>query len=99
MMSTPCTHKAGQRGQHWPLASDGLDSASLQAVGKQKTSGQKVLGIPPALPVAPVTGSSALMVGWMHRGQQWPGTSVTTNWPGQTKVPHAMLPQASLIDR
>merc|ERR1719215_630615 len=90
-------HSAGHVGQHWPLASEGFDTAFVHNVGKQKTSLQNVLGLPPCLPVAPVTAASTLMSGFTQYGQQWPGTSVAVKPPGHFKLPQVMAPHASLI--
>mmetsp|Transcript_43528 Transcript_43528/g.110234 ORF Transcript_43528/g.110234 Transcript_43528/m.110234 type:complete len:243 (-) Transcript_43528:9-737(-) len=93
----PAAQSAGQVVQHWPLASLGLETALVHSVGKHQTSLQKVLDVPPWLPVAPVMASSSLMSGLTQYGQQWPSTSVTAKPPGQVRAPQLMAPQASLM--
>merc|ERR1719261_1599977 len=82
-------------GQHAPLVVVGAVSVFVQRVGKHHTSLQKVLGLPPNEPVAPVI-DSTLMAGFTQYGQQCPGYSVKVKPAGHDLIAgHSILPQGS----
>merc|ERR1719450_1797053 len=91
------THNAGQVWQHAPVVVVGAVSGVVHMVGKHHTSLQKVLGVPPCSPDAPLTKSSTLMSGLTQYGQQWPGYNVSVNPAGHDRAPHVITSHGSLI--
>merc|ERR1719171_2860825 len=89
---------AGHVGQHNPFVVVGFEIALVHMVGKHHTLGQKVLALPPLVPVAPVMAASTLMLGLTQYGQQWPETSVDEKPAGHLRLAAQVIPsQGSLI--
>merc|ERR1719352_1243550 len=81
-------------GQHCPLVVVGAVSVLVQNVGKHQTSEQKVLGLPPKSPVAPVM-DSTLIAGFTQYGQQCPGYSVRVKPAGHLSSGHSTVAHGS----
>merc|ERR1719409_610088 len=97
-MNLVTAQSAGHVVQHAPLAALGFCSALVHMVGKHQTFGQKVLALPPLVPVAPVMAASSLMLGLTQYGQQCPSTSVTEKPAGHSSfAAHWMPAQGSLM--
>merc|ERR1719263_1697155 len=89
---------AGHVGQQAPFVVVGFEIALVHIVGKHQTFGQKVLALPPLVPVAPVMAASSLMLGFTQYGQQWPSTSVTEKPAGHLRLAAQLMEsQGSLM--
>merc|ERR1719273_3067389 len=84
------SQNAEQTGQHWPFVVVGFTSVLAHIVGKHHTSEQKVLSLPPELPVAPAIAASTLILGLMQYAQQCPSISVGVKPAGHLRLPHVI---------